>query len=56
MLQLSADFLVAIDKVSIGVERVEVQSGVREDDGGVVDGGHCVLQAVGQGRVLTAKY
>ena len=56
MLQLSADCLVATHKVSIGEDRVEVQPGVREDEGGVVDGAHCLLQAAGQGRVLTAKY
>ena len=56
VLQLSADCLVATHKVSIGEDRVEVQPGVREDEGGVVDGAHCVLQAAGEGRVLTVKY
>ena len=56
MLQLSADCLVVTNKVSISEDRVKVQPGVREDEGGVVDGAHCLLQAAGQGRVLTAKY
>ena len=56
MLELRADSQVAADEVSLSEESVEVQSGVREDEAGVVDGGHSPVEAGGQGRVLTAKY
>ena len=56
MLELRADSQVAADEVSISEETVEVQPGVRKDQGGVVDGGHISVEAGGQGGVLTAKY
>ena len=56
MLELRADRQVAAHKVPLSEESVEVQPGVREDEAGVVDGGHSPVEAGGQGRVLTAKY
>ena len=56
MLELGADRLVAAHKVPLSVERVQVQPGVRQDEAGVVDGGHSLVEAGGQGGVLTAKY
>ena len=56
MLELSADSQVAADEVSISEESVEVQPGVRQDQGGVVDGSYRSVEAGGQGGVLTAKY
>ena len=55
MLELIADSQVAADEVSLSEESVEVQPGVRQDQGGVVDGGHRSLEAGGQGGDLTAK-
>ena len=56
VLELSADSQVAADEVSISEESVEVQPGVRQDQGGIVDGGYRSVETGGQGGVLTAKY
>ena len=56
VLELRADRLVAAHEVPLSEESVEVQPGVRKDQGGVVDEGHRSVEAGGQGGVLTAKY
>ena len=56
MLELIADSQVAADEVSLSEASVEVQSGVRQGQAGVVDGGNRSLETGGEARVLTAKY
>ena len=56
MLELIADSQVAADEVSLSEASVEVQSGVRQSQAGVVDGGHRSLETGREARVLTAKY